>query len=82
MASKTTSYDPLRSDSMSNRVFLRQLMNKHGQFGDLYGNFNVIRKQATLISNGEPTGMQNMPLHTIRSTEERTKSKVSKRSMN
>lgn len=37
---------------MSNQVFLKQLMSKNGQFGDLYGNFDVIRKQAVLIKNG------------------------------
>jgi hypothetical protein len=51
LASKSSSYNPSRSDSMSNKVFLKQLMNRNGQFGDLYGNFDVVRKQAVLIKN-------------------------------
>ena len=37
---------------MKTNVFMEQLLTKHGQYGDLYGHYDVLKQQAALIKNG------------------------------
>jgi len=66
---------------MNNQVFLKQLMSKNGQFGDLYGNFDVIRKQAVLMKKGSDSNLTILPKSIGRETSIQTDKKRVGKSM-